>query len=123
MTHREENIENHFAGDSRIIKTQIREQSDNDEEEFGDPINVEDASFTYRFSDSESGGDCEFTKTVDSGIEVVEGSEGRIEIEYEPEDTENLEEGEYFHNLEMEREGRISTVFTGTVEVIETLRC
>jgi len=130
MSHRVENIQNHHAGDSRLIKLQIRYPSDNEDSQFGEPVDVRSADVRYYFSEESSGNTCVFKKTTQDDINIVDGVNGIVEIRWKPEDTEGLggsQEGdskEYYHECEFtDSNGDISTVFTGTVEVIAGLTC
>jgi len=130
MSHREEDIKNHHAGDSRLIKLQVRYPAEAEEEEFGDPVDVRSADIRYYFSEQSKGSDCIFKKTNEDGIEIVDGVNGLVKIKWKPEDTEGLVDGEesnskeYFHECEFtDSNGDVSTVFTGTVEVIGSLTC
>jgi len=129
MSHRTENINNHHAGDSRLIKLQVRYPAETEEEEFGDPVDVRSADIRYYFSEQSKGSDCIFKKTNEDGIEIVDGVNGLVQIKWEPEDTKNLNIGEsdskeFYHECEFtDTDGDVSTVFTGTVEVIGGLTC
>lgn len=130
MSHRVENIKNHHAGNSRLIKLQVRYPADSEDEEFGDPVDIRSADVRYYFSEQSSGPDCIFKKTTSDDIEIVDGVNGFVEIKWKPEDTEGLGNGEesdskeYFHECEFtDSDGDVSTVFTGTVEVINGLTC
>jgi len=124
MSHRVENISNHHSGDSRLLTVQVRYPSDSESSQFGDPVDVRNSDVFYYFSESESGSSCIFKKEVGDGIEIVDGLNGIVEIKWDSTDTEGLEGKEYYHECEfVDTYGDVSTVFTGTVEVIEGLNC
>lgn len=123
MTHREENIDPHHAGNARLLKVQIREPPPDETSDFGDPIDISGATIDYYFSQSETGTSCVFTKTNGSGISIVDAANGKLEITWDNADTDGLS-GEYFHECEFtDGNGDKATVFTGTVNVIEGLNC
>jgi hypothetical protein len=125
MSHRVENIDPHHAGDSRLIKLQIRKESTDPQTDFGDPIDISNVNeITYRFSDNETGSTCEFTKTKSGGgISITDGSNGQCEISWDTSDTTGLS-GEYFHSCQFtDSSSNVATVFTGTVNIEAGLTC
>lgn len=128
MSHRTETIENHHAGNSRFLKVQVREPPQSDNEEFGDPVDVRQAEVEYALIEYDEENEepldkCKFIKTTSDGITITDGLNGRVEVKWEPSDTEGLG-GTYYHQMEFtDVDDDVSTVFTGTVEIIESINC
>lgn len=57
-----------------------------------------------------------FQKSLDDGITVVE--QGKYRVRVAPDDTENLNTGKYFYDLEIGINGDIYTVLRGKLEIV-----
>lgn len=124
MSHRRENIQNHHAGNDRLIELEVREKSDDPTKEYGDPKSLIDSEVRYFFSEKRSGTDCIFTKsTKNGGATIVDADNGKVEIKWDSPDTKGLD-GIYYHECEVENSnGEVATVFRGEVEVVSGLNC
>jgi len=116
MTHYEENISNHHEGDSRILTVTVRDEDADGNP--GDPIDITNYSFTYSFADS-AGAEYDFQKSVGSGIEIIDATNGVLEVTLDPADTENNGGKTYYHELQYtDTEGNVATVFSGDFEIV-----
>jgi hypothetical protein len=104
-------IQGYYSGDTRrLIVTTI----DSDENNV-DLTNAD--SITYIIVDRD--GNTVLTKTLQDGIAFLDAQQGRFVINIEPSDTEDLS-GQFEHECEIvDQNDDVTTVFTGTVEILE----
>lgn len=104
----------HWKGDDAQIRITVLDQDDN-------PVDLTDATarwwMTSRLSPASTGAASIYIQksTADGGIIITENSGTfTLTIELQPEDTENLTPGKYYHETEVvDSAGEISTVTVG----------
>lgn len=111
MPHSTLNIEDYHSGDSHTIKETLEDPD-------GTAITITSASIEYGVFETD--GTQIFTKSVGSGITIVDGSNGRFDIAIDPSDTASLS-GRKQHECEVTKGSDVATVFTGELVIEEDL--
>jgi len=90
--------------------------------EGGPRSDITSATITWAIArDAKSSAEVTLTTTA-GDITITDGSNGEFEIAIEPTDTNGLEEGEYYHECQVEYStGDKNIVFTGTLTLNEGL--
>lgn len=105
------------SGDNRDLQVTIKDAA-------GAVVNITGAALTWALSKGNGSdgprGTALVTKTVGSGITIVDGANGRADIVLVPADTEALA-GDYYHELQLVAGGSSSTVLYGTVTILKNL--
>lgn len=107
MTHNNENIDDYHRGDDLRIEVTV--------EQNGSVKDITGSSAEYEvYEDYPSGESSIFTKTTaGGGISIVDGTNGRLDVDVDGADTQDLD-GEYSHRLRVTDDaGDTVTVFTG----------
>jgi hypothetical protein len=101
------------SGDSRRIKFTLQDSEEN-------PVDIRSVDLTYVVVGSVGSDTYLIEKTIGSGIEVVDGLNGRFDVVFEPSDTADLS-GTYKHEIQMvdtDDPTNVTTVMRGTFTVI-----
>jgi len=110
----------HHSGDSRTLELTI-----NDED--GAALDITTATeITWALSKKVSDsvipkGGALITKTLGSGVTLIDGPTGRADVAITPEDTADMKEDDYYHEVQLELGGDTSTVLFGTVTLLKDL--
>lgn len=83
------------------------------ETEEGEPIDIDSAYFSCKKNYDES---YVFQKSLGDGITRSEA--GKYVVRVAPSDTENIDAGQYFYDLQVEKNGDVFTVLIGTLNVM-----
>lgn len=107
MTHNEQDVENYHAGDDLLLEVTVT-RGDGTQDLTG-------ASATYEiFRRIDGTKEVEVSKdTTGGGVQIVDAVNGRLDVDIDGSDTENME-GVYQHRLRVTNSsGETATVFTG----------
>jgi hypothetical protein len=96
-----------YAGDSRIVRIAVKDEA-------GAPVDITGSTLKWLLSRSMTG-EALVEKATGDGIELQNPAAGTFGVTLEPADTEDLEDGIYYHEAEMTLDGDISTVVSGPV--------
>lgn len=101
------------AGDTRKLDFTILD------EETGVPLDITTATLSWGFS-KRVRQDPFVTKTLGSGIQILNGPQGQCRVTILPADTQGRK-GRHYHELEVtEVSGEVTTVASGEMEIEET---
>jgi uncharacterized membrane protein len=102
-----------YAGDSKTLAVTVRD---------ADNVVVDLSGYTITWALSASVYDAEplVSKTIGSGITVVDAAAGRFNVTIDPDDTADLR-GAYYFEAEIVLSGSVTTVLTGTATIVASL--
>lgn len=108
----------YVAGDFLEIEVTVRNEA-------GSPVDISDCtSIRYAISalSKQQGptGDALLTKSLGSGVAITNGPAGIFIVTIDSGDTDAMA-GTYYHEAEIIDEGKVSTVFTGTISIARQL--
>lgn len=110
------------SGDSRVIELTINLQDDSG------PENITGAAITFALSKQDAAstspkpsGTALVTKTVGSGITIVNGPNGRADVVLAPADTAALKAGAYYYEVQVVISGSTATTHYGQITVLGDL--
>lgn len=78
-------------------------------------VTVEGIAFSCKKKETDT--EYIFTKTLDDGITLTEGSTYRVRVA--PEDTEGVKAGTYYYDLELKLGDDVYTPLKGTMKIIQ----
>lgn len=105
-----------FEGDSKTINCQVLDADNN-------AVDITGASIRWWLAKkaNKTGADVLIKKSTGAGnITITNAAEGRYAVSLLPTDTIDLK-GDYYYEAEVDDNGIISTVLTGTVRITEAL--
>ena len=86
-----------MRGDTQIMKIRVKKTD-------GSYLDINGSSITMTVKEDIDDEDTEakFQKTIGTGITILEGTNGYFEVEVVPSDTEDLDYGTYFYDIQIE---------------------
>lgn len=103
-----------FRGDSKILQITIKDLA-------GQPVSLAGLQSARWAMAPKITSAPVLTKSLGSGILIASESGGVLEVTLLPTDTQNLS-GSYYHELEIiDVSGKVSTILTGNIEIVNDL--
>lgn len=105
-----------FKGDSKVLEVTVKDQDD-------EVVDISGTVIRWQLSKKAKDTTALISKTTvgGGGVTITDGPNGRFDVLIDPDDTEELKAGAYYHEAEVNDGGLISTVMTGTATLVETL--
>jgi hypothetical protein len=104
-----------YAGDDKVLEAVVEDTS-------GTVVDITDIEVIRWKMAKTVRGPALVSKALGDGITLINGGEGRFDVALDGEDTEDLRQGDYYHEAEViDSTGNVSTVFTGTISILPTL--
>jgi hypothetical protein len=114
-----------FEGNTKIIRLTVKDNAD-------PPVVVDITGATVKWKlakdakqtgvgDLAKGTGILIEKDTDDGITLTDAVNGKLEVLLEPIDTDGIKPGTYYHEVEMNQSGVISTVYAGYIKILEAL--
>lgn len=110
------------SGDNRVLEFTVNQQDDSG------PENITGAAMTFALSKQDASatspkpsGAALVTKTVGSGITIVDGPNGRADVALVPADTAAMKAGVFYYELQVVLGGITATVAYGAVTILGDL--
>lgn len=105
-----------YVGDTKVLKVTVLDED-------GNAVNITGVDIRWWMAKNVKKLDADvlIKKSTTDGISITDGPNGKFEVTIEPEDTETLKAGSYYHEAEVDDAGVISTVMTGKATLTPTL--
>lgn len=97
-----------FAGDTKVLQITLTDSANV-------IVDVSTASIIWALS-RKATSTALLTKEVGTGVTITDGPGGKFEVAIDPVDTADLK-GDYYHEIEVEMGGVVSTVTSGTITI------